>query len=317
MKLGDIGEEMVATAIALAKERGAAVEALYVDQRAARAARSTRTLIDAEERAARLARGGARCSARTTASRCTATPCGRARSGTRSSRRRRRAARPDRARLLAALAAAERGSSRRRSTTCSQRALRGARRRVPAGRARGSKLIGCEGGRDRLRAGRAPPSRCSSHARAGTSTSIDEDEEALDAARHRLARRLRRRPRHGHRRAPPRRDRGGRRGRRLDRRRQHERRRSARSRRSATAIDCVVVRVLDPARADFYAKRGLRTVCPTQTAISVLTDIVRACDVRPLEPTGRRRGADVRDRRRRREGGRERRRARCSTWATR
>jgi len=51
-------------------------------------------------------------------------------------------------------------------------------------------------------------------------------------------------------------------------------------------IGCVVVRVLDPLRADFYAKRGLRTVCPTQTAISVLTDAVRACDVRPLEPTG-------------------------------
>lgn len=51
-------------------------------------------------------------------------------------------------------------------------------------------------------------------------------------------------------------------------------------------IACVVVRVLDPLRADFYAKRGLRTVCPTQTAISVLTDAVRACDVRPLEPTG-------------------------------
>ena len=51
-------------------------------------------------------------------------------------------------------------------------------------------------------------------------------------------------------------------------------------------IDCVVVRVLDPARADFYAKRGLRTVCPTQNAISLLTDIVRARDVRPLEPTG-------------------------------
>jgi trk system potassium uptake protein TrkA len=51
-------------------------------------------------------------------------------------------------------------------------------------------------------------------------------------------------------------------------------------------VDCVVVRVLDPARADFYAQRGLRTVSPTQTAISVLTDIVRACDVRPLEPTG-------------------------------
>ena len=51
-------------------------------------------------------------------------------------------------------------------------------------------------------------------------------------------------------------------------------------------IDCVVVRDLDPLRADFYAKRGLRTVCPTQTAISVLTEAVRACDVRPLEPTG-------------------------------
>jgi trk system potassium uptake protein TrkA len=41
-------------------------------------------------------------------------------------------------------------------------------------------------------------------------------------------------------------------------------------------IDCVVVRVLDPARADFYAKRGMQTVCPTQTAISVLADAVRA-----------------------------------------
>jgi len=42
-------------------------------------------------------------------------------------------------------------------------------------------------------------------------------------------------------------------------------------------VSCVVVRVLDPARADFYAARGLRTVCPTQTAISVLADAVRAC----------------------------------------
>ena len=36
-------------------------------------------------------------------------------------------------------------------------------------------------------------------------------------------------------------------------------------------IGCVVVRVLDPARAEFYARLGLRTVCPTQTAISTLT----------------------------------------------
>ena len=40
-------------------------------------------------------------------------------------------------------------------------------------------------------------------------------------------------------------------------------------------IDCVVVRVLDPARADFYAARGMRTVCPTQTAISALGAAVR------------------------------------------
>jgi len=41
-------------------------------------------------------------------------------------------------------------------------------------------------------------------------------------------------------------------------------------------IATVVVRVLDPARAQFYAERGLNTVCPTQTAISVLLDTVRA-----------------------------------------
>ena len=44
-------------------------------------------------------------------------------------------------------------------------------------------------------------------------------------------------------------------------------------------VNCVVVRILDPARADFYAERGLRTVCPTKTAIDVLTDAVRACQV--------------------------------------
>src|SRR4249919_3581387 len=44
-------------------------------------------------------------------------------------------------------------------------------------------------------------------------------------------------------------------------------------------IGCVVVRLLDPARAEFYAQRGMRTVCPTSTAIDVLTDAVRACDV--------------------------------------
>jgi trk system potassium uptake protein TrkA len=46
-------------------------------------------------------------------------------------------------------------------------------------------------------------------------------------------------------------------------------------------IDCVVVRILDPARAEFYASRGLRTVCPTSNAVAVLTEAVRACEIRP------------------------------------
>jgi trk/ktr system potassium uptake protein len=48
-------------------------------------------------------------------------------------------------------------------------------------------------------------------------------------------------------------------------------------------VQCVVVRILDPARAELYAKRGLRTVCPTSTAIDVLTEAVRSCEVRPRE----------------------------------
>ena len=50
-------------------------------------------------------------------------------------------------------------------------------------------------------------------------------------------------------------------------------------------IACVVVRVLDPRRAEFFARHGLRTVCPTQTAISFLVDEVRACDVRAPRPS--------------------------------
>jgi hypothetical protein len=40
-----------------------------------------------------------------------------------------------------------------------------------------------------------------------------------------------------------------------------------------------VVRILDPARADFYRERGLRTICPTSTAIDALSDAVRACEI--------------------------------------
>src|SRR3954464_7030076 len=37
-------------------------------------------------------------------------------------------------------------------------------------------------------------------------------------------------------------------------------------------IQCVVARILDPARAEFYATRGLRTVCPTKIAIDELNE---------------------------------------------
>ncbi len=44
-------------------------------------------------------------------------------------------------------------------------------------------------------------------------------------------------------------------------------------------VDCVVVRVLDPARARFFRERGMRTVSPTEVAIDELTEAVRACAV--------------------------------------
>ena len=44
-------------------------------------------------------------------------------------------------------------------------------------------------------------------------------------------------------------------------------------------IGCVVVRLLDPARAAFYRSQGLRIVCPTESAIEGLEEAVRACAV--------------------------------------
>jgi trk system potassium uptake protein len=41
-------------------------------------------------------------------------------------------------------------------------------------------------------------------------------------------------------------------------------------------VKCVVVRLLDPARAKFYAGRGLDVVCPTKTAYETVTERVRA-----------------------------------------
>jgi trk system potassium uptake protein TrkA len=40
-------------------------------------------------------------------------------------------------------------------------------------------------------------------------------------------------------------------------------------------IEKVVVRVLDPARADWYREQGLMTICPTKVAIEMLESAVR------------------------------------------
>jgi hypothetical protein len=43
-------------------------------------------------------------------------------------------------------------------------------------------------------------------------------------------------------------------------------------------VPTVIVRVLDPARAQFYATRGLRIVCPTSAAIETLVGAVREAE---------------------------------------
>ncbi len=43
-------------------------------------------------------------------------------------------------------------------------------------------------------------------------------------------------------------------------------------------VPTVVCRLLDPARAQFYATRGLRIVCPTSAAIETLVSAVRQAE---------------------------------------
>jgi trk system potassium uptake protein TrkA len=43
-------------------------------------------------------------------------------------------------------------------------------------------------------------------------------------------------------------------------------------------VRTVVVRCFDPARAEFYSSRGLDVVCPTSSAITTLTEAVRAAE---------------------------------------
>jgi trk system potassium uptake protein TrkA len=44
-------------------------------------------------------------------------------------------------------------------------------------------------------------------------------------------------------------------------------------------VATTVVRVLDPARADLYSRLGLRTVCPTTTAIDTLSNAVLSAEI--------------------------------------
>jgi trk system potassium uptake protein TrkA len=43
-------------------------------------------------------------------------------------------------------------------------------------------------------------------------------------------------------------------------------------------VPTVVIRVLDPGRAEFYAGRGMRVVCPTSAAIETLVEAVRSTE---------------------------------------
>jgi trk system potassium uptake protein len=44
-------------------------------------------------------------------------------------------------------------------------------------------------------------------------------------------------------------------------------------------VENVVVRILDPARADFYRQRGMQVVCPTESAIRQLSTAVLEADL--------------------------------------
>src|SRR6266487_4041796 len=41
-------------------------------------------------------------------------------------------------------------------------------------------------------------------------------------------------------------------------------------------VPMVIARILDPLRADWYERQGVHTICPTQVAIKMLEDEVRA-----------------------------------------
>ena len=118
MKLGDIGEEMVATAVALAKESGAQRRGDHRRAGAAGAgARRAAALRTSRSRPTPRSPRPARWARRTTST-CARRPCTHARSATRSSTRRRVAAPTSSCSARLRAGGASRGSSRPPSTTC-------------------------------------------------------------------------------------------------------------------------------------------------------------------------------------------------------
>jgi hypothetical protein len=271
MKLGDIGEEMIATAIALAKEHDAEIEAITV----VRVPREfelegpfppeVAARVDASLEEARMLGEDHGVEVNTSVVRARSI-------GHAIVERRVATGRCHRARLVPALEAAIPVLLADRRLRVAESSVRSARGAFPEGSSRSS-LTRRERSRHRLR--RVGSAVAKGLAADGWDVSvIDENEDAL-ARLGGLARRVRCGTRDGHDRARERRCgrgrcRGGR-----DERRQYEHRdrpgvaEALRDRHRRRAC-------LDPARAQFYADRGMRTVCPTQTAITVLLDTVRA-----------------------------------------
>ncbi len=288
MKLGIIGEEMVATAVKLAERARRARRGDVRDPRAARAAARrarwrTRTSGPRPRSPRRNARRGAR---RRGQDEHGAGPGDRPRDRRPRARARRR---PDRARLLAALAppvALLLADGRLRAPP---RTLRGADRRVPAERARRGARRNLNGSTRRpgtlrrvkvivVGCGRVGSAVALELREAGWDVSvIDEREEALgrlgdDWTGEFLV---------GHGMDLP-----------LLREAGIE---DADAVVVATdgdnsnivigqmaqkqfGVRTVVVRILDPARAEFYSSRGLNVVCPTSSAITTITDAVRTSE---------------------------------------
>ena len=227
MKLGEIGEEMVATAVRLAQDGGATVEALYVIKVPLDQPLDAPLYELEEQAAASLAEARALGADHGVEVERPHGPRARDRRRDRRGGRRERR-RPDRARLVAALAApVALLLADRRLRPAQVATARGPDRRLPAGRPRGLDPRYAASGMNALIIG------CG---RVGSTIALQLHKEELGrdrrrrergralAARRELAGRVPRRPRHGHRPAARGRDRGGRRGRRRHRRRQHEHR---------------------------------------------------------------------------------------------